>query len=55
MAGVHQKLKDGGTKAVTYSAFFKDAYTNLRYPAIDDGCTTQAPPVQRTAHPEGDS
>jgi hypothetical protein len=30
------------TRRVTYTAFFKDGYTNSRYSAIMDGCAAQA-------------
>jgi hypothetical protein len=36
-----RSAKTEESKRITYSAFFKDAYTNSRYSAIDDGCATQ--------------
>jgi hypothetical protein len=30
------------TRRITYTAFFKDGYTNSRYSAILDGCAAQA-------------
>ena len=30
------------TRRITYTAFFKDAYTDSRYSAILDGCAAQA-------------
>jgi hypothetical protein len=40
--GVHQECKTEESKRITYSVFFKDAYTNSRYSAIEDGRAAQA-------------
>ena len=37
-----RSAKTEESKRITYSAFFKDAYTNSRYSTIYDGCAAQA-------------
>jgi len=36
-----RSAKTEESKRISYSAFFKDAYTNSRYSVVNDGCTAE--------------